>query len=419
MSAWSVKFRRFWPRTGFIANSRGGQLDISMLLAVVTLLVVGTLLVFSTTLKPGIVAAGGDPYFNLKRHLIFMGIGIGAFVVVLNISDSVLNAIAHSLLLISIILLGAIYLVPNLGVTGGNSTRWLALGPFTFQPSELAKLGFVLYLAKSLAHNQAVVHRFVYGLGPALVAFGLLTVLLLRQPDVGSVMVLGILMILMFLVAGTGRWNLWAILVGGAIGFLIMVVAWPAKFQRVFTPLYLDQVSHGEGYQLTHAITSLVLGGTFGQGLGQGAHHSLGFLPASHNDFIMAVAGEELGLFGVACLMILYAVILIRGVATARLVQGVFAKYAVFGLTMLLVLPAIVHLGVNLGLLPTKGLVCPFMSYGGTAQVVNLVTFGLIQRFHIEATAEDAQVAFAAQPPKTVEPSTDEGGRIAAAWRSA
>ncbi len=159
-----------------------------------------------------------------------------------------------------------------------------------------------------------------------------------------------------------------------------------ARFVGVMFP---ELTRHGEGWQVYNSKITVGNGGLFGQGLGEGLHHMLGFLPASNNDFIASVAAEELGLIGVMCLMMLYLVILARGFAVARKARDAFTRFAAFSLTILLILPSVIHFGVDLGLLPTKGLVCSFLSYGGTAQVMNLVALGLLQRFHLEITAEE------------------------------
>jgi cell division protein FtsW len=324
----------------------------------------------------------------LKRHVVYLVIGVIAFWSTIIVSDGLIRLFSRYLLPVSLLGLAAV-LIPGVGVTDGNAARWIGVFGFTVQPSEMAKLGFALYLAVYLGRNQAVIRRFWDGLGPLIFVFGLMVVLLLRQPDLGTAVLMGLLVVVMVFVGGTRKAYLLGGLALGVIGMLIAVKVWPEKLARFVGVLFPELTRHGEGWQVYNSKITVGNGGLFGQGLGEGLHHMLGFLPASNNDFIASVAAEELGLVGVICLLLLYLVILVRGIAVARRARDAFMRFAAFSLTILLILPSVIHFGVDLGLLPTKGLVCSFLSYGGTAQIMNLIALGLLQRFHMEITADE------------------------------
>jgi cell division protein FtsW len=385
-----ARVRRWFSPDLWIAPPQGGRLDVTMLAAAATLIAVGTLLVFSTTIRPAVVAAKGvDPFMFLRRHVVYLAVGVFAFWTTLVVSDRLIRAFSNVLLWIAV---GGLILVqiPGIGVAEGNAVRWIGIGGFTLQPSELAKLGFALYLAVYLSRNLAVIRRFLYGLGPLMFVFGVMVVLLLKQPDLGTVVLLGLLAVIMVAVGGTRKAYLLGLVAGGVAALGIAVMVWPEKLARFVGVFFPELTRHGEGWQVYNAKITVGNGGLVGQGLGEGLHHMLGYLPASNNDFIAAVAAEELGLAGVCCLMLLYLVILIRGFAVARRARDAFTRFAAFSLTTLLILPSVIHFGVDLGLLPTKGLVCSYLSYGGTAQVMNLVALGLLQRFHLDITGEEA-----------------------------
>lgn len=386
-----ARIRRRFSTAELLAPPQGGSLDLTLLVAAAMLIAVGTLLVFSTTIRPAVVAAHGiDAFMFLRRHLVYLAVGVFAFWTVLVVSERVIRAVAQTLLPLSLVLLLAVVAIPGVGVAEGNAVRWIGIFGFTLQPSELAKLGFALYLALYLSRNQAVLRRLWYGLGPLMVTFGVMVFLLLRQPDLGTAVLMGLIAVMMVAVAGTRRAYLLGLLGLGVVGMGVAVTIWPEKMARFVGVLFPELTRQGEGWQVYNSKITIGSGGLFGRGLGEGVHHMLGYLPASNNDFIAAVAAEELGLVGVVCLMLLYAVIMVRGFAVARRAQDAFTRYAAFALTMLLILPSVIHFGVDLGLLPTKGLVCSFLSYGGTAQIMNLVTLGLIQRFHMDITAEES-----------------------------
>ncbi len=216
------RIRRRLSLAELFAPPQGGRLDITMLAAAATLIVVGTLLVFSTTIRPAVVVdRGTDPFMFLRRHVVYLALGVFAFWTMLVISDRVIRAFAQFLLPLSLAGLVAV-LLPGVGVAEGNAVRWIGVFGFTLQPSEMAKLGFALYLASYLSRNQSVIHRFWDGLGPLIFNFGLMVFLLLKQPDLGTVVLLGLMAVTMLFVGGTRK----SYLLGGlGLGFVAIAAA--------------------------------------------------------------------------------------------------------------------------------------------------------------------------------------------------
>lgn len=389
----SATFGRLASRFTAWRQDRGtvlGRYDVAMFSAAVALLGIGTMLVFSTTSRPGLdPASGADPFMFLKRHVAYLAVGAVAFVAAVHAPSRILAYVSRLLLPVSLVLL-VLVLVPGVGVAQLGARRWINILGLTLQPSELAKVGFALYLAHYLARRRTVLNQVVTGLLPLGLMYGLVAVLLVRQPDVGSVVLLGALVVSMLVAGGTRSSYVGAVLAILILALLVVIVIQPEKLARFVGWIFPEATRMGEGYQVYNSQILIGSGGLWGAGLGEGLHHVLGYLPQSSNDFIFSVASEELGFVGVACIVMLYAVIALRGFALARICKDEFSRFAAFALTLLLTLPAVVHMAVDLGLMPTKGLVCPFLSYGGSALAATMGTLGLLQRLHLEATAEAA-----------------------------
>jgi len=285
-------------------------------------------------------------------------------------------------------LLLLLVLIPGVGMSKLGARRWLNLGLVTLQPSEFAKVGFALYLASYLAKRRTVIRDLFAGVIPLAVMYIIVAFLLASQPDVGSAVLLGLLVLVMLVVGGTRLTFLGIGFSLFALLLMIVIIAQPEKLARLVGWLMTDQTRMGEGYQVFNSQILIGSGGLFGSGLGQGLNHSLGYLPQSETDFIFSVLGEELGFIGVVLVVVLYAVIAIRGFLLARICRDDFSRFAAFFLTLTLTLPAVIHMAVGLGLMPTKGMVCPFLSYGGSAMMATMLALGLLQRLHLDATAE-------------------------------
>ncbi len=377
-------FRRRWPslRFGRAAGSYEGELDLTLFGAAMALVALGTLFVASASLRSG---ADPDGSLGLVRwHVTHVACGLIALVVALRVPSAALRKAYPVLGVLTFVLM---LLVLWLGEEKGGAKRWVAIGPMTLQPSEFLKVVFGLYLAGYLSRRYTLLNDLRTGIVPLGVFYAAFAVLLALQPDLGSVVLLGALVVLMLVVGGT-RLTLLGLIFGlMVVAFLVLIVLSPEKLARLIGWWLPEETRAGDGYQIFNARIVIGSGGLIGAGLGQGIHHALGYLPQSNTDFLFAVASEEVGWVGVSAIVVLYAVIAVRGRALAIQCRDEFSRFAAFAMTLLLTLPALVHMAVCLGLVPTKGLVLPFMSYGGSAMVASFATLGILQRLHLETTA--------------------------------
>lgn len=251
------------------------------------------------------------------------------------------------------------------------------MGPLTFQPVEIAKLALISYLAYSLARKADRVKTFTIGFVPHLVVCGMMMMLLLKQPDLGSSIVLGATTLGMLFVAGARiSYIVLAVLASAPVAYYL-VVGTPWRMQRFLAYFNPEAFAQKEAYQFLQARLALGSGGISGHGLG-GGHQMLGYMPESHNDFILAPIGEELGFIGVALVIVLFGVLIWRGVRAALGARDVFGGYLALGITMLFGVQALFNAGVVLGLVPNKGITLPLVSYGGSSLCVTMFLVGLM-----------------------------------------
>jgi cell division protein FtsW len=284
--------------------------------------------------------------------------------------------LTYPLLFVSIGLLTAL-LFAGLGVSAGGSTRWLRLGVFTFQPVEVARIALIVFLAYSLNKKQDSLQIFSVSFVPHLLILGVFAFLLMLQPDFGSIVIFGAVTWVMMFVGGVPlRYLLSTLILLAPAAYLLMVTA-PYRLKRLVSFLNPWEFPAGEGYQMIHSLMAFGTGGLWGTGIGQG-YQKLFYLPEPHTDFIFAVIGEELGFLGVLSILALYAVVLWRGVRISLNCQDTFGMLMASGITFAMTLQVSVNLGVALGLLPTKGLTLPFLSYGGTSLILNMACIGML-----------------------------------------
>jgi len=387
---WKTAVRRVVRQRPFGAPPAGGSFDRASGMAVTALVGIGTLLVFSATaLGYGDGADEDLSWGPLVRHLVSIGVGSLFYLGALTLKPRTFRWLSKYLVWFSLVLLGLV-LVPGLGRREFGSVRWLDLGGFRFQPSEVAKLGMGLFLANYLAGFRSLLQDWKKGLIPMVIALILVVVPLYFEPDMGSIFLLGMLATLMVAVAGT-RLRYLAMAFGTAMaGLLVLFVYEPVRFSRLVGWRFPNLSYQGAGHQNHFAMRLITSGGWNGAGLGSGPETALGHLTQSSSDFIFSVAGEELGFVGVVCIVLLFGVLAVQGMRLAHRCREDFQRFAVFALTLLLVMPAWIHMMVNMGMVPTKGIACPFLSFGGSSMVVSLATAGLLQRLHIEVTAGES-----------------------------
>jgi cell division protein FtsW len=346
--------------------------DLWLLAVVLGLLGIGTIEIYSSTAADGLTQHSDAMYF-LERQMMFVTLGGFAMWVGARIDYRRLRQLTYPLLLLSIALLGVALLAP----ARNGASRWIPLGPLTFQPVEIAKLGLITYLAYSLARKADRVKTFTVGFVPHLVVCGIMMVLLLKQPDLGSSIVIGMTTLGMLFMAGTRVSYIMLAILGAAPIAYHFVVGTPWRLQRVLAFFNPEAYASGQAYQFLQARLAMGSGGLFGAGLGDG-HQSLGYMPEAHNDFILAPIGEELGFIGVALVLLMFGILIWRGIRAALGARDVFGGYLAFGITVMFGVQVLFNVGVVLGIVPNKGITLPLVSYGGSSLVITMFFVGLL-----------------------------------------
>lgn len=363
--------------------------DQSLVWVVVALLCLGLVMVYSASiaLPDSPKFANYKPTHFFSRHLFSMSLAICAAAIVAQIPMAVWERTAPWLFVASLVLL-MLVLIPHVGKGVNGARRWLSLGVMNFQPSELAKLAITLYAADYMVRKMEVKERFFRAVAPMAVAVAVVGLLLLAEPDMGAFMVIAaIAMAILFLGGVNGRmfFLITAVLVGA---FALMVSLSPWRRERIFA--YLDPWDEknalGKAYQLTHSLIAFGRGEIFGEGLGSSVE-KLHYLPEAHTDFLLAVIGEELGFIGVAIVIFAFFWLVRRlfhigrqAIALDRVFSGLVAQ----GVGVWMGGQAFINMGVNLGVLPTKGLTLPLMSYGGSGILLNCIALAICLRVDIE-----------------------------------
>lgn len=351
--------------------------DIRVSIAVIVsiLISLGITMIYSAS---GIYALQelGDKTYFLHRHLLFLVIGLLAALAMMSFDYRALRKIAKPLLFFVILLLVAV-LIPGIGKASFGARRWFRIGPINFQPSELAKLVALVYVADFLARKQNKMKSFWEGFSPLMMVMGLLCVLIVKQPDLGNCVLIAVIMLILMFVAGAKMWHIGLLALMASPVLFLLVVKVPYRMRRIMAFINPWEDPRGVGFQLSQSQIALGSGGVFGVGLGKSAQ-KLFYLPAAHTDFILSIIGEELGLLGTMAVVILFVAFIFQGARIAKRTTDPFGYYLAFGIVVLLGLQAVVNVGVSIGALPTKGLPLPFISYGGSALIFNMMAVGLL-----------------------------------------
>ena len=363
--------------------------DMAVVIAAGILVMAGLLMVYSAS----IALADGPRYesygrfYFVLRHALFISCGLLAAAVVVSIPMRVWEKSAVPLFLLAMLLL-LIVLVPGIGREVNGARRWLSLGPVNFQPSELMKVAVLLYAADYTVRKQEHMQNFIRGFLPMACALAAVGIVLLLEPDLGAFMVIVAIAVGILFIGGINGRLFSALLMIIFGSFLLLIWLSPWRRERLF--VYLDpwnpENTYGSAYQLSHSLIALGRGEWFGVGLGASIE-KLHYLPEAHTDFIVAVIGEELGFAGLMCLIGLFAFIVWRGfeigrqsIAMERIFNGLVAQ----GVALWFGVQTFINIGVCVGLLPTKGLTLPLVSYGGSGIVMNLVAVALLIRVDCE-----------------------------------
>lgn len=363
--------------------------DLLLAVAVSALLLFGLIMVFSAS----IALADGPKYANLGRyyfvirHAVFIGVGLLLFACALTVPMSFWEKHAFRIFLFSMVLL-VLVLIPFIGREVNGASRWLPIGPVNFQPSELMKLAMLMFAADYTVRKQKHMQSVVRGFAPIALALAVVALLLLLEPDLGALMVTVAITIGILFLGGINL-GLFVFAVGAlAVLFILMIVLAPWRLGRIMA--YLDPFHESNvqssAYQLVHSLIAIGRGEWFGVGLGSSIE-KLHYLPEAHTDFIMAVVGEELGFAGILMVVVLFFIIVKKSfeigrsaIAMDREFNGLVAQ----GVGIWFGVQAFINLGVCLGLLPTKGLTLPLVSYGGSSIVMNMVALAILMRVDYE-----------------------------------
>ncbi|MFC1703741.1 putative lipid II flippase FtsW [Candidatus Omnitrophota bacterium] len=348
---------------------------ILLIMITAVLICIGIVMIYSSSSIYAWKNLHDSTYF-LKRHLIYLMVGLLAMVSVMMVDYHWLQRHAKVILLTSVVFL-LLVLVPGLGREVGGARRWFRFFGFGFQPSEFAKLAFIVYLSDFLSRKQNKIRDLFHGFAPAMTIMGVFTLAILLQPDLGTAIVVVVIGFTLFFLAG------------GKIVHLITTVAlclpvfyaliWSSAYRRMriisFWNPWADP--QGSGFQLIQSQIAMGSGGIFGIGLGQ-SKQKLFYLPAAHTDFIFSIIGEELGLIGTLSIVALFFVFLWQIAKIVRNAPDGFGYFLGSGILIMLAFESVINIGVATGSLPTKGLPLPFISYGGSALVVAMVSVGLL-----------------------------------------
>lgn len=359
----------------------GGRMDLPFLLLTLLLTVMGLVMLFSASF-PSANYETGDPTFYLKRQGLFALLGLAAMVVMSRMNYQKLRRYSVLLVGISLFLL-LLVLVPGLGINENGATRWLGKkGVLTFQPSEIAKLAVIVFFADSISKKKNLMETFKYGIRPYLLLLAFYAVLMLLEPHLsGTILIVGTGVVLMIVGGINKKWAIGGIGAVAAVGFAYVklvetgVISYGASRIEMWKNPFIDPLK--AGYQLSQSLITIGSGGLTGVGLGKSRQKFL-YLPEEHNDFIFAVVCEELGLIGATLVMLVFALLILRGFWIALQARDRFGALLVVGIMTQIGLQTFFNIAVVSGFVPTTGISLPFFSYGGTALALQLFEMGIV-----------------------------------------
>jgi len=385
----AVSTRPSSPSSGALA-----EFDVKLVWVVAFLVAIGLLMVYSSS-----IASASESRFTrysasyfLLRQSMFVVIGAVLALFVFDTSLRTWERVAPIVFIVACVLIVAV-LIPGIGRKVNGARRWIPLGPFSLQPSELMKFAMILFAARYAVTKAAVIHAaqpirqsLVNGLGPFLLIALAVSVVLLREPDFGATLVVLSTGLLVLFMAGLDHRLVLPVVAAGLVAAVALVWFEPYRLERFFGFIDPWKEEFGSGYQLTQSLMAIGRGGLFGLGLGAGVSKHY-YLPEAHTDFILAVTAEELGLLGVAVVIGAYAWLTWRAFAIgreARRLEQPFAALVAQGIGTLFGIQSLINIAVNMGFAPTKGLTLPLMSYGGSGMIASLVTLSVLLRIDWE-----------------------------------
>ncbi len=372
------------------SSSNSGQMtfDRSYLLLAIMMYLIGLVMVASSSM-PVAERLHGNPFYFITRHFIYIVLSLGIAAVALQVPMSWWQKSSGTLLMVALALLVAVLVV---GRNVNGSTRWLVLGPITVQAAEPAKLFFFCYLSAYLVRRRDEVLENFKGFIKPLVVFFVLAVLLLAQPDLGTIVVMFVTTIGLLFLAGAKLWQFISITAVGLIAIFLLTLE-PYRWRRITGFLDPWQDPFGTGYQLTQSLMAYGRGEIFGQGLGNSIQ-KLEYLPEAHTDFVMAVLAEEFGFVGISVILLLSAILVFKAMLLGRkalIKERYFEGFFAYAIGIWMCFQAAVNIGASAGIVPTKGLTMPLISYGGSSMIIMSLALVVLMRIDHELRLQSIQ----------------------------
>jgi cell division protein FtsW len=351
------------------------KIRLNLLTVSVVLICIGIVMIYSSS---SIYAweRYGDSFYFLKRHLSFLAIGLLLAFLAMVIDYRWLKKYSHWLVWIALFLL-VLVLIPGMGREVSGARRWFRFKFISFQPSEFANLALIIYIADFISRKEDKIKMLVAGFIPAMCMLGVVALLILLQPDLGTIIALGSVVLIMLYVGGARGRHILTLLLCSLPALYFLVFSVPYRRARILAFLnpWLDP--KGIGFQIIQSQIAIGSGGLFGRGLGH-SQQKLFYLPAAHTDFIFSIIGEELGLLGTLGVIALFMIFIQQGLKIIKNAQNRFGYFLALGLVLMISLKAIINIGVSCGVFPTKGLPLPFISYGGSALIFDMISLGIL-----------------------------------------
>lgn len=361
------------------------QFDPFLAFSILALTLFGTVMIYSTSAMFADLRFENDTYF-LKKHLLHLFMGIGIFWIGLKVDCQKWENRVPIMMIAMLIMLVAV-LIPGIGMEVKGARRWLRFLGIGVQPAELLKIVLIFYVASYLERKQDVLTSFFRGISPNFLIIGIYLFLLLLQPDFGTAVLISLTVLLMIYGGGGKGTHIFGSLLGFSIIAFLLIISQTYRLRRILAFLNPWDDPLNTGFQIIQSFIAIGTGGWFGKGLGESIQ-KLFFLPDAHTDFIFAIIGEELGFFRVCCLIALFGMFIWRGYLIAWRTPPSFSRHVAFGITTLIGIQTILNLFVVTGLLPTKGLPLPFISFGGTSLVTTLFLSGVLLNISREKSAK-------------------------------
>ena len=351
------------------------KMDLILLIFVIIIAVFGVIMIYSASFVWAEYKFN-DPYKFVKMQSVFLFVGIILMIVLSKIDYHIYYRYSNLILFICAILL-ILVLIPGIGTVRNGSRSWFGIGSLGIQPSEFAKIGLIIYVAKYLTNNNRIMKSVIHGVFPILGVIGIFFILIMLEPDFGTAMVITITLVVLIFISGVKISFFVKVGLAGLIGIVGIIIAAPYRIKRIVSFINPWSDPLGSGYQIIQSLYAIGPGGLLGQGFLK-SRQKYFYLPEPQTDFIFSIISEELGFLGVLIVSSIFIIIFYRGISISLNCSDLFGKYLSFGLIFGLIIQSILNLMVVVGLIPVTGVTLPFLSYGGSSLLVSLASIGIL-----------------------------------------